>query len=311
MSWFEKKERGGIFAFYGISLLLFLFRISGKTVFTFVLIPVLLWFFVFGREARHASLEYLRRIKKYYPELKLQPNWRYSWKHFLQYTYILLDKLQAWSGQIQAHSVQRHGDELMSDKLKRKQGGILLTAHLGNTEAMQALSEFNELLKLNVLVHTKHAEQFNRVLSKQTSENSIRLLNADEINSAMAADLSHRVSEGEWIVIAADRVPLHSTRTVQVNFLGAPANLPSGPHILALILACPLVFTTCLKQDDGLHIYFELLSERLVAQRNLRDVCFQQSAQHYADTLARYCKIAPLQWGNFFPFWANLKDNSS
>jgi predicted LPLAT superfamily acyltransferase len=197
----------------------------------------------------------------------------------------------------------------MYEKLKCKQGGILLTAHLGNTEAMQALSEFNELLKLNVLVHTQHAEQFNRVLLKQTTDHTIRLLNADDINPAVAADLSRRVADGEWVVIAADRIPLHSKRTIPVNFLGTTAHLPAGPHILALLLECPLVFTTCLKQEDGLHIYFELLSERLVAQRNLRDACFQQSAQNYADTLARYCKIAPLQWGNFFPIWADLKDN--
>lgn len=311
MSWYEKKERGGSFAFYGMMLLLYLFKIGGRALFSIVLIPVLFWFFIFGREARHASLEYLSRLKKHYPDLALQSNWRYSWNHFLQYAYTLLDKLQAWSGQIQLNTVQRHGGELMLEKLKQKQGGILLTAHLGNTEAMQALSEFNALLKLNVLVHTKHAQQFNRVLLKQSPLCTIRLLQADDINPAIAADLSRRVAEGEWIVIAADRVPLNSKRTVQVNFLGAPAYLPMGPHILALILACPIVFTTCLKQDDGLHIYFELLTERLDSTRNNRELCFQQSAQDYADTLSRYCKLAPLQWGNFFPFWANSKENSS
>lgn len=275
MSWFEKKERGGSIAFYGISLLLFLYKKGGRTLFTVVLVPVLFWFFIFGREARHASLEYLSRIKKYCPELPIQSNWHYSWKHYLQYAFTLLDKLQAWSGQVQLNTVQRHGSELMFEKLKCKQGGILLTAHLGNTEAMRALSELNTILKLNVLVHTKHAQQFNRVLLKQSPDHAIRLVQADDINPAIAADLSRRVAEGEWIVIAADRAPLHSTRTVQINFLGAPANLPLGPHILALLLACPLVFTTCLKLDDGLHIYFELLSEQLESTRKLRHLCFQ------------------------------------
>ena len=305
-NWSAQRERGGRIAYWGIKSMFAAYRLGGRPLFALMLYPVLAWFFVFGPSARRASLHYLRQLKRAAPALKLTPSLRLSWQHYLSFADTTLDKLRVWSGQFNPSQVHMHGQAMMHARLAQRQGGIMLTAHLGNTEAMQALSEHISELTLNVLVHTQHAQQFNRILAAQAATRSVRLIQVEDLNAALAADLSERVARGEWLVIAADRVPVNAhtaARTLNVDFLGAPAALPLGPHLLALIMQCPLVFAVCLKAADGLHVYLETLSEAQTIARAARQPWLQQSAQRYADRLAYYCQLAPLQWSNFYSFW--------
>ena len=60
--------------------------------------------------------------------------------------------------------------------IARGQGGVFVTAHMGCIELCQVLAEKRKGLRLNVLVHTKHAEQFNRVLDRLSPDNKVRFL---------------------------------------------------------------------------------------------------------------------------------------
>jgi predicted LPLAT superfamily acyltransferase len=61
---------------------------------------------------------------------------------------------------------------------------------------------------MNVLVHTKHAEQFNRLLG-EAGATHLRLIQVSELDPAIMLQLSQRLERGEWLAIAGDRVPLH------------------------------------------------------------------------------------------------------
>ncbi|WP_373976314.1 acyltransferase [Chitinibacter sp. SCUT-21] len=308
-NWSEQRERGGKLAYWGMKIMLKAYALGGRPLFALILYPVLAWFFCFGKLARLSSQDYLQRLSRSAPHLQLRVSLRLSWQHYLSFADTILAKFHAWTGQLQHTQVSCTGRKMMLQRLAQGQGGIMLTAHLGNTEAMQALSQANENLRLNVLVHTQHAEQFNRILAAQAHTRAVRLIQVSDINPALAADLTARVERGEWLVIAADRVPVNANktaaRTLIVDFLGAKARLPLGPHLLALMMQCPLVFAVCLKQGDGLHLYFETLSEPQAVARTAREAWLAASAQRYADKLAYYCQLAPLQWFNFYPFWTD------
>ena len=74
---------------------------------------------------------------------------------------------------------------------------------------------------MNVLVHTRHAEHFNRLLG-EAGASHLRLIQVSELNPAVMLQLNQRLENGEWLAIAGDRVPLHGGRNVQVDFLGHP-----------------------------------------------------------------------------------------
>jgi hypothetical protein len=93
---------------------------------------------------------------------------------------------------------------------------------------------------MNVLVHTKHAEQFNRLLGEAGATN-LRLIQVSELDPVIMLQLHERLERGEWLAIAGDRVPLHGGRSVTVDFLGhrrvsarpvaagRPAQMPGQP----------------------------------------------------------------------------------
>lgn len=108
---------------------------------------------------------------------------------------------------------------------------------------------------------------------------------------------------GEWVVIAADRVPVHGGRTVEVTFLGDRAPLPIGPYVMASLFACPVYLMFVLRRGGRNHAYFERFAERVTLPRASRDAALAAYAQNYAERLEHYLRLEPLQWFNYYPFW--------
>jgi predicted LPLAT superfamily acyltransferase len=156
-----------------------------------------------------------------------------------------------------------------------------------------------------VLIHTKHAEKFNQLLKQYNPKSSLNLIQVTEITAATSILLSDKIANGELIIIAADRTPVNNQyRVVEVDFLGAKAQFPQGPFILASLLNCPVYTVFCLKDHNKHLIHFEHFSDGLNFPRNNRQSAMQQSIQDYANRLQHYCLMAPLQWFNFYDFWA-------
>jgi predicted LPLAT superfamily acyltransferase len=183
---------------------------------------------------------------------------------------------------------------------------MLVGAHLGNLEVCRALAEIGEVT-MNVLVHTKHAEHFNRLLGEAGATN-LRLIQVSELDPAIMLQLHERLERGEWLAIAGDRVPLHGGRSVTVDFLGHPAKFPQGPWLLAGLLKCPVNLLMCLKHPTATIADPRTLRRRHQWKRSDREQVIHQWATRYAERLSHYCLEAPQQWFNFYPFWKTDDD---
>jgi predicted LPLAT superfamily acyltransferase len=124
-----------------------------------------------------------------------------------------------------------------------------------------------------------------------------------DMGAATAVALNERVSAGEFVVIAGDRIPVQASKTVQVDFLGHLAPFPVGPYVLAALLKCPLYLLGCFHEGDGYTIHFECLAERVELPRNGREAALTAFARKYAEQVTALLKRAPYDWFNFFPFW--------
>lgn len=293
----------------GMRLLVAVYRKLGRLPFLLMLYPVMGYFFLRRGEARRASLDYLRRLHADDPALAWDasgaraPGWSLSWRHFLSFANALLDKVLAASGGIAVEEIELRGQALVLPLLAARRGGVMLTAHLGNLEVCQASAEIVPGLRLNVLVHTRHAEKFNRLLQRQ-GESAVRLIEIDQITPGLAIELSERVAAGEFIVIAADRLtPGSGRRVVDVDFLGSPAPFAQGPFILASLLRCPVFLVFCYRQGLRYRITFEHFAERIARVRGSTDAGLTATIQRYAERLQEHCRQAPLQWFNFYRFW--------
>lgn len=299
--WAQMSEAG---ALTGMRILLTCFKLGGRPLFKLVLLPVIGYFFVFNRRARGFSLGYLERVIGCGALPDNSSRYWLSARHFWSFGNALIDKLAVWMGQIPRAQVQIHNDPLIAELIAKRQGAVLLLSHLGNFEICRCLSGRHQNLRLTVLMHTKHAQKFNRLMGEQASASQLDILQVSEITPATAMLLSERLERGEFIAIAGDRVAVNNPEnSLLVDFLGAQAPLPIGPFTLAAILRAPLLSLFCLREADGFHIYFEQLSAAVQAPRRARQQHLQQLAQAYATQLEQHCLRQPLQWFNFFDFW--------
>src|SRR6185312_4185083 len=231
--WAAQRERG---SFWLMKLTALGLRLLGRRPMAPVLYGIVLYFFVFGRRARHNVRQYQDYLAQWSGRPDLRPTVRSVFGQFMAFGESLLDRLMK----------NRHGGR----------GEILVGTHLGNLEVCRALAELGEQVPLNVLVHTANVAHFNR-LQSAAGDHQLHLLQVSEMDAALMLDLSQRLDRGEWLAIAGDRVPLQDGRRVVVDFLGHPAPFPQGPWMLAGLLRCPVNLMCCLKIDGRYQIHLE------------------------------------------------------
>ena len=289
----------------GMWLLYLLFRVGGRLPFRLFLYPVVLWYWAANRAAREASLEYLRRLQQATGGLGHEPGWRDTLRHFFSSAETILDKMLAVGGRYRLDRIRFVGREAIDRSVREKQGALLVTAHMGCLEMCQASADATPGMKLTVLVHTVHAERFNRMLERLSPGRGISLMQVTEISPATAVLLAERVERGEFVAIAGDRVPIVAGRAsaVQVPFLGHLAPFPTGAYMLASLLKCPLYSLGCIRQGDTHEVVFERLAERVVLPRGDRLGACAVYAADFARRIERQLARAPYEWFNFFSFW--------
>jgi predicted LPLAT superfamily acyltransferase len=280
-----------------------IFRILGRWPFRVALYPVLLWYLVAKPEARASSSDYLRRIVAFQGASRIRPGRVAVLRHFASFAENLLDKMLLWSGLLKAERIEFHGREQMVAQMAEKRGGLLICSHLGNLDLGRVLSQ-RAGFRLTLLVHTKHAETFNRLLAQLDPESQLNLMQVSEVSPATVVLLAEKIGRGEFVAIAGDRIPVSSNpRIASASFLGEMAPFPVGPYVLASLLRCPVYLLFSLRAGRASEIHFELFRESILLPREGRDEALAGLVADYARRLEYFCLRAPLQWFNFYDFW--------
>jgi predicted LPLAT superfamily acyltransferase len=284
----------------GMWLLFSVYKALGRWPFRALLYPVLGWYLLIKPSARKASSVYLKRVRKAAQARRGLTVFR----HFSAFAECILDKALLWGGLLDVSSTVCHGQDELAADIASGRGGLIVCSHFGNLELCRVLGRRHAGLKMTVLVHTRHAKKFNELLASLDESSRLDLVQVTEISPATAIALAEKVGRGEFIVIAGDRTPVSNGRhVVPVEFLGAPAPLPTGPYILASLLQCPVYLMFSMRRGHGFEIRFERFRDMIRLPRQQREEGLRQLAQDYARRLEHYCMIEPLQWFNFYDFW--------
>ncbi len=293
----------GVWCLYG------LYRVFGRPLFRAVLYPVVTYYWLTHPLARRASRDYLCRVQDSAGTVTGQggpaPGARHTLRHLLSFADTLLDKLLAIGGRYRFGDVTREGESVMLQQIASGQGGIIMTAHMGCLELCRVLAAKRQGLRLTVLVHTAHAERFNRILARLDPQSSLQLYQVDDISPATALELTAKVRAGEFVAIAGDRAPARGGRAVRVPFLGAPARFPVGPYVLASLMDCPLFAMGCVRTGKGHLLRFTELAREVRLPRANREGALTAYAAAYAEWLQALLATSPYDWFNFYDFWAD------
>jgi predicted LPLAT superfamily acyltransferase len=305
--WAELNERGSAF---GMRILTSSYTWFGRRLSHLLMLPVVGYFFITHPQARRASRQFLTAVGPYtQPELsrRLTPSWGNVLRHFWGYAVANLDVFAAWHDPRHMRVSFPESEQLVA-ATRAGRGMLLISAHIGNLEMTRALATLVQGLKVNALVYTEHARKSNSVLAQANDAYSLRLIHVQELGPEIAVLLREKVAAGEAVVIVGDRTPVSATSpVVQVEFLGRPAPFAVGPYILAHLLECPVYLFFCVAEQGGYTIHLEPFAESVHLPRHGREATLQALAGRYAIRLADYAARFPLQWYNFYDFWADRR----
>ncbi|MDU8924502.1 glycosyl transferase family 2 [Pasteurellaceae bacterium LIM206] len=305
MHWANKQERGTAFS---LRLTAWLVQHMPVRLMSFITYVVVIYFYLTSPRERKAIAEYQSYLSDY---LGYSPfNGRSVFAQFLTFAEAIQDRFAVWQGGLSLENVEISDPDHLYAQINhpiirstgKERGQILVCSHLGNAEISRALSSYSKNLVLNVLVHSKHAVAFNAAL-KKAGANQINLIQVTELNMAIMLQLEEKVSRGEWIAIAGDRIPVRGEKTTEIQFLNHTADLPQGPWLMAGLLKTPVNLLFCLKMNGKYYLELMRLTDKVDWQHMEREQSVKIWAQTFADELAKRCSRVPLQWFNFYSFW--------
>ncbi len=316
-TWHTQPERGSSL---GMRIMLSLYRVLGRRLVRLLLYPVVTYFFLTAGPRRRSSLEYLRRVYAD-PEgrssLGRVPGLSEVFRNYLEFGITILDRIGFYLERRERFEITIQGEEHLDAVAKDGRGALILGSHLGSFEAMCLLASRHSPIRVHVLMYTRHAARINALLRRlsEFDERGLQVhvieIHDGGVQHALSAKAA--IARGEVVAILADRVhPGEANRVAPVTFLGERAQLPQGPMLLGNALGCPVLFMTGLRVGERRYaVHVEAFADTIELPRARRAEAAADYCQQYAGRLEDYCIRAPLQWFNFYDFWAEIEDERS
>ncbi len=294
-NWKKTRDRGSPWL---IDLIIWIILNLGRTIGRLFLFPIVLYF-VLSSSTRQYSKQYLQRNFKAAGKNKV--NIIHLYKHYYSFANMLLDRVFFLTGNTQRFNIKLHHENLLTDLVSQGKGAILLGSHLGNFDALRALANKADNIKIRALMYNNEQQNINRAFEKLNPKLK------DDVIYIGTADAMLRVQEdiqaGYVIGMLADRIE-QDDRSVSCHFLGDDVNFPTGPLIVAYLLKAPVFLCFALHRGgDHYDVYFHKLCDRINLPRKDRNLKLQQIMQEYADILAQHAIDYPYNWYNFYDFW--------
>jgi predicted LPLAT superfamily acyltransferase len=269
--------------------------------------PISLWFLATAGAARAASRDYLARV------LDRPMRWYDMPRHFHSFGAAILDRVFLLAGRTGGFQINIEGLDLMRDIVARRQGCVLLGAHLGSFEVLRAITE-QAPVPVWALMFRRNAGALTRLLERLNPELHQNVIEIGETSGMLR--VRECIARGEIVGILADRSPVSGEpgyrvgeRRVAVSFLGGMALFPAGPFVLAAMLEAPVVLFRGVRTGPQRYaVRFQHFADRVVLRRATRADDLRAVITRYAAALERDCRAYPLNWFNFFSFWEHGDD---
>jgi predicted LPLAT superfamily acyltransferase len=292
--WVRAPERGSTF---WLRVMIWITRALGWRAGHALLYPITCYFLAFSPRQRAAARQYLGRALG--RPVRLGDLWRL----YFTFAATILDRIWLASGRTDGFEITVHGLDALRQRIDAGQGCLLFGAHLGSFEALRAVADAGCPVDVSVLMHEANAARVKAVFDALGGAGR-----AAAVIPLSRPDSMLRVREvlerGGLIGLLADRAPA-GQRLQRVDFLGHPAPLPTGPHVLAAVLGAPVMLAFGIWLGPRRYaVHFEPFAECIAADsRAGREAAVTASIERYARRVETICRAHSYNWFNFYPFW--------
>lgn len=207
----------------------------------------------------------------------------------------ILDKAAISSGLKNRFTYEFDGVERITDLLDKKQGGILISAHVGNFEIAEFFfEEIDTRSQISLVTTDAEHQNIKEYMEKVTVRSKIKfILVRDDLSHIF--EINNALSNGELVCFTGDRY-MKGSKVLTETLLNKEANFPAGPFLLASRMNVPVLFVYVMKQTNKhYHLYARS------AEVKKRDA--QGLLKKYSESVEWVLKKYPLQWFNYFDFW--------
>lgn len=294
--WFEMKEQAA--GKKRLLLLWNIYKLFGKKPVKFIVFFVTLFAFIGAPKVRKYSQKYLKIATGNGGIIQ-------SFKHFLNYSYGLVDKMEMFTDNFSFADVffaDENEKQTLYNDLQNHKGVYFLCSHLGNINAMRTFFRSGELIediKVNLFLEANQCKIFKEFINSISSDNPITAYPVENIGIATSIEIKEKLDNGEILFIAGDRISAHNNNENAMfisNFLGKKMGFPIGAFKFGLMLDVPIYFIACtLEKDEKYKIYlqkFEFIGSRKEKLETLE--------KQYVEFLENLTKKYPLQFYHFY-----------
>lgn len=289
----EGKSRGTLL---GYKIYIFFLRTFGIGAAYFLLRFVICYYVLFSPKSNRDIYAYFRKRHRY-------DKWKSLlniYKSYYTFGQTLTDKIAISTGLRDKFTYTHDGIEHIDDLLKKNQGGILISGHVGNFEISHYfLEDRYSISKISMVTTMAEHENIQNYMERISVKSHLKFIVVKEDMSHIF-EIHKAIDEGGLVVFTGDRY-MPGSKTLKENFFGKEAHFPVGPYILASRLNMPVLFVYFMK---GSKRHYDLYAR--TARFKARDA--QGLLKEYTQSMEWILKKYPLQWFNYFDFWDDRKE---
>lgn len=259
-------------------------------------------FVLVGGRSQFGMLAWWRRLR---PRAGTLVHWMLAYRQFASFGRIMCDRFLVWQ-RPQDYDITLVGLHSMREFRRRRQGCIMISAHLGNWE----LSSFwlhtiaEDVGKVHVVMVRDDVEFVQQFVDQRLRGDFTSVIDPrDGMGASLAINAA--LSQGDVVCMLADRV-FGDQPAVEVTFMGGTVRLPIGPFHTAMMTGAPILVGFLVK--TGMRRYLVQVDDpwwvRMPAKRSERPAVIQAAAQRWAKRLELQARRYPQQWHNFYDYWA-------
>ena len=219
------------------------------------------------------------------------------YKNYYRFGQTIIDRVVLMSGIPHRFSFDFEGEDYLREMVEGKQGGLLLSAHIGNWEiAGHLLQRLNT--QMNIVMFDGEQERIREYMDSVTGRRRAKIILIKEDLSHIYA-IHEALQNNEFVCMHADRF-MPGNRTISGTLLNKTARFPAGPFLLASTFRAPVSFVFAMKESP-LHYHFYASPPKIYPKPDkgepslvLKEFCEQMEA-----SIRKY----PLQWYNYYDFW--------
>lgn len=299
MKWYELKEQSA--GTKRLMLLWYIYKLFGKKMVKLVVFFVTLFSFLGAKENKKSSKKYLKIVG-------IKPTNFNVFKHFLSYSYSLVDRIESFSNNFPIEKLIFEDEEIkakMVEDLKKGKGVFFICNHLGNVDILRSFI-FSDIHKncteVCVFLSKEQCKVFNQFIEnigvKFTTD--VVPFPIEDIDINTSIELEERLNKGAIVFIAGDRISANSIN-FETNFLSHKVEFPIGTFKLAQMMNVATYFVSAIKiKGDKYSIHLKKFTQKETKKETLSSM-----QSEFVSFLEEKTKLAPYQFYHFYDMFAD------